>query len=610
MKMEELKEVYQQSPSKRKHKRSSKIPHLDLFGKSMLELRRYKVKKILSYQVLLADQHSHQCSSRKGMIEPPTTSSLHSGGNEVVIKTLQKSSYVYKSDEHGLNKTSLLPINVSYMTKLIRYYENDDFLHLVLEYVPGGELYSVIDHYFQRHLPVLSTISDSCDVLDTIKEPKYSELNDVANVDSKTNLSIKDNINSILSQSSQINCPSPYGAKSISVIKPSSSFINMRKKSLVRQVLDTFTSSESMANDEDKDISQSRSTFYVDRSSEEKEEDASLEGSVSSIDYVCTYTDTSQEDHPDSERKGKLICINKEGIETIECDNSEKNNHEESFDFVDDFADETGEDIARSAILKKTRLSSSVEENLDFSSFDLDEEEDSISATLKEVEGEYRPSEIRLTLSGKTYSEPVKLVQDSKSLLATVSSKLAERQSQSKNAEKILSNLQDVETQIQTHLEVGTKMSQNDSTLATPYEHTPAKVHPSLLFTTQISESKESDKNNSISPLSPSTLATTPTSMMSSPPNCSSSSSSELASPGSNYSKEYKSNKLNLWDLVPYYDHVNLRLTNCIPIGLIRKWSAQICKALFSLHSRGIIIQDLRPQNLLLGKLEMILFMV
>ena len=606
MKMDELKELYQQSPSRTKSKRSSKIPHLDLFGKNMLELRRYKIKKILSSQVLLADQHNYPTSSQNRRLESPSSSSLNSSHNEVVIKTLQKSSHVYKSDELGFTKKSILPINVSYMTKLIRYYENDDFLHLVLEYVSGGELYDLIDYYFQKHFTLQPSTSESCDVLDTIKEPKYSEPCDSMKVEDQTNLSVNENLNSILSQSSHKNCPSPYGGKSISVIKPSSSFINIRKKSLVRQVFDNFKASDSPTTEEDKDNLQSRSTFYVDRSSDEKDETASLTGSITSIDYICTYPNESQGEELPFEKKNKLICINKEGIETIDCDNSDKNQHDESFDFVDDFADETGEDIAKSIILKKTRLSSSVEENLDFSSFDLDEEEDSISATLNQIEGEYRPSEIRLKLSGKTYSEPVKLVQDSKSLLASVSSKLAERQSQSKNAENILSNLQDVETQIQTRLDTPSTPSKNGSAMNTPFEHTPAKVHPSLLFTPQdiskLAEKKACDQINSISPLSPSTLATTPTSMMSSPPKCSSSSSSELGSPGSTYSKDNKSNKLNLWDLVPYYDHVNLKLTNCIPIGLIRKWSAQICKALFSLHSRGIIIQDFRPQNLLLGK--------
>ena len=113
---------------------------------------------------------------------------------------------------------------------------------------------------------------------------------------------------------------------------------------------------------------------------------------------------------------------------------------------------------------------------------------------------------------------------------------------------------------------------------------------------------RRSCRNKSISPMSPSTVATTPTSIISSPPKCSSS-SSEVASPCFNNLKESKNDTLKLWDLVPYYDHINLRLTSCIPIGLIRKWAAQLCKALFSLHSRGIIVQDLRPCNLLLGKI-------
>ena len=85
------------------------------------------------------------------------------------------------------------------MTKLIRYYENDDFLHLVLEYVPGGELYNILDYYFQKNLPVLPPTSDPCDVFDKVEETKHSKVSDASNVDSNPNLTVNDNINSILS---------------------------------------------------------------------------------------------------------------------------------------------------------------------------------------------------------------------------------------------------------------------------------------------------------------------------------------------------------------------------------------------------------------------------
>ena len=244
------------------------------------------------------------------------------------------------------------------------------------------------------------------------------------------------------------------------------------------------------------------------------------------------------------------------------------------------------------------------------SALELDEEEDTISAILppemsNPLTQSHNNPDITMTFGGKIYSEPVKLVHNSKSLLASVSSKLTERQLQNETAEDILSRLENVESAIQTHLD-GKPASPIESTLATPYQHTPAKVQPSLLFAPSEADSlkdKISCKNKSISPLSPSTVATTPTSIISSPPKCSSS-SSEVASPDfSNHKEGRNDTTLKLWDLVPYYDHINLRLTSCIPIGLIRKWAAQLCKALFSLHSRGIIVQDLRPCNLLLGKI-------
>ena len=276
------------------------------------------------------------------------------------------------------------------------------------------------------------------------------------------------------------------------------------------------------------------------------------------------------------------------------------------------FADEEGQDVAKAITLKKTRLSSSVEENLFSSSLELGEDEDStISATINEKGGEGKPPDITMTFSDKMYSEPVKLVQDSKCLLATVSSKLTERQSENEDVEQILARLENVESKIQNRLDQS-NISPMKSNLATPYEHTPAKVHPSLLFmpyNETFLHDRRNFKTSFISPVSPSTVATTPTSMMSSPPKYSSS-SSEAASPGSHNSRETKSNTLKLWDIVPHYDHLNLRLTNCIPIGLIRKWSAQLSKALFCLHARGIIIKDLRPCNLLLGKEPRFLYFV
>ena len=104
--MEEMKETSQKSTPKRKNKTSSKIPHLELFGKSMLELRRYKVKKILSHQVLLAAQHNFRPSLS---IQQGRKVDYHAresnNGEEVVIKTLQKSACVFRVEEDKFSKT-------------------------------------------------------------------------------------------------------------------------------------------------------------------------------------------------------------------------------------------------------------------------------------------------------------------------------------------------------------------------------------------------------------------------------------------------------------------------------------------------------------------------
>ena len=600
MQMDNIKEEYNKSNTKEDKSRQirSRIPHLDLFGKTMQELRRYKIKKILSNQVLLAIQQNF--SSSLDTRKPRGKHGVESKGDEVVIKTLQKTARVYRLEDDQLAKTSILPVNVSYMSKLLRYYENDDFLHLVIEYIPGGELYKAVEPYFKQN----------CVQNARFLEYGIDQTNIVTNT--KENIGHSERLHNTfmepLEQPSQKPCPSPYGAKSISVIKPSPSFISTRKKSIVKQLFDTLKPKGSTRDSGfNPSPSSSGATFYLDRSSESREGSVSPSGSMSSIDYVCTYTDVCPDDTKDQiGAMNKLICINSQGIETIDCDNraSKTDRAEESFDFVDDLADETGHDVAKTITLEKTRLSSSVEENLDFSSFDLEgaEEEDLISATYRYSKGENNPPEITMTLAGKMYSEPVKLVKDSKFLLESVSSKLVERQSEKETAEKILSHLEEVESKIETQF-CKEKSSPNKCSSATPYQHTPAKVHPSLLLApagTSFHEKENDRSNTSVSPLSPSTLATTPTSVISSPPDFSHS-SSETESPCSNDSEEHDMHSLRLWDIVPYYNGIDLRTTNHIPIGLIRKWSAQISKALFSLHSRGIIIQDLRPCNLLIG---------
>ena len=90
----------------------------------MQELRRYKIKKILSSQVLLAIQQNFPSSldTRK----PRGKHGVESKGDEVVIKTLQKNACVYRLEDDQLAKTSILPLNVSYMRKTSEQEQDDE----------------------------------------------------------------------------------------------------------------------------------------------------------------------------------------------------------------------------------------------------------------------------------------------------------------------------------------------------------------------------------------------------------------------------------------------------------------------------------------------------
>ena len=57
----------------------------------------------------------------------------------VIFKTLHKSPAVYKK-----SKTSLLPINISYMVRLLKYFETDDCVYLLLEYCSAGTLWNIV----------------------------------------------------------------------------------------------------------------------------------------------------------------------------------------------------------------------------------------------------------------------------------------------------------------------------------------------------------------------------------------------------------------------------------------------------------------------------------
>ena len=94
------------------------IPHLQLFGQ-LHQLAAYRVRAVLAGKIILA--------------EDAATSQL------VIFKTLHKAPAVYKKA-----KTSLLPINISYMVRLLKYFETDDCVYLMLEHCPAGRLWEVV----------------------------------------------------------------------------------------------------------------------------------------------------------------------------------------------------------------------------------------------------------------------------------------------------------------------------------------------------------------------------------------------------------------------------------------------------------------------------------
>eukprot|EP00095_Tigriopus_kingsejongensis_P008854 maker-scaffold15_size728074-snap-gene-3.17 protein:Tk08854 transcript:maker-scaffold15_size728074-snap-gene-3.17-mRNA-1 annotation:"ribosomal protein s6" len=110
------------SPSANLVKSPSKIPHLKLFG-DIQDLKRYRIVDIISNKVLLAQDFQSEA--------------------QVVIKALQKSSWVVKTC-----KKSLLPTNIPNMVALKCYYETDDAIFLILDYLRFGQIYDVIRHIF------------------------------------------------------------------------------------------------------------------------------------------------------------------------------------------------------------------------------------------------------------------------------------------------------------------------------------------------------------------------------------------------------------------------------------------------------------------------------
>lgn len=99
------------------------FPHLDLFC-DVKDLKRYRIDCILGKKVLLALDSKEDNSY-------------------AVIKTLAKSSL-------STRKSSLLPIKNKYMAKLKRYYETNEELILVVEYISPGPLFNIIHPYLRE----------------------------------------------------------------------------------------------------------------------------------------------------------------------------------------------------------------------------------------------------------------------------------------------------------------------------------------------------------------------------------------------------------------------------------------------------------------------------
>ena len=103
------------------------FPHLDFFGGSdFKDLQRYRIEGFLGGKVIVATD------SKQNNLK-------------VVIKVVPKTSFNTKSV-----KKSLLPINVKYMVSLQRYFENDDELVLILDYINPGRLFDLIKPYLRE----------------------------------------------------------------------------------------------------------------------------------------------------------------------------------------------------------------------------------------------------------------------------------------------------------------------------------------------------------------------------------------------------------------------------------------------------------------------------
>ena len=103
------------------------FPHLDLFGGDLRDLKRYRIEG--------------WAGGGKVIVATDSKNDLQ----KVVLKVLPKTSFNTKT-----LKKSLLPINVKYMVTLQRYFESDDELILVLDYIVPGRLFDLIEPYLKE----------------------------------------------------------------------------------------------------------------------------------------------------------------------------------------------------------------------------------------------------------------------------------------------------------------------------------------------------------------------------------------------------------------------------------------------------------------------------
>ena len=117
---------------------------MDLFG-DIKDLQRYRAESIIAGKLILATDDKEN-------------------GQKVVIKVLPKTCFNTRT-----SKRSQLPMNIKFMTKLLRYYESDDELILVLEYIAPGPLFKIIHTYLREQAGNFLASKSSFDSVQFVK---------------------------------------------------------------------------------------------------------------------------------------------------------------------------------------------------------------------------------------------------------------------------------------------------------------------------------------------------------------------------------------------------------------------------------------------------------